>query len=89
MYHLCTFYINIYQVTRRGIPFSTPEAIPIRLVIAGSLEPAVRWTGFTTLVPYLTGCRSPLLGWIGGLAEDDALSIVVGGTAAATRRGPG
>jgi len=57
-------------------------------VIAGSLEPAVRWTGFTPPV-LLTGCRSPLLGWTGGgLAEDDALSITVGGTVIATRRGP-
>ena len=52
-------------------------------MIAGSLEPTVRWTGFTA-IPYLTGCRSPRLGWTGGFVGDDALSI----TATTTRRGP-
>ena len=77
------------QVTRRlgKISPEAPEP-PIRFVIAGSLEPAVRWTGFTTPV-LLTGCRSPLLAWTGGgLAEDDALSTTVKGTVTATRRGP-
>ena len=74
---------RVHQVTRRLSP-ETPYP-PIRLLIAGSLEPAVCWTGFTTPV-LLTGCRSPLLGWT--LAEDDPLSITVEGTVIAIRRGP-
>ena len=58
-------------------PFNFMASTTSHSLICFESVTVVRWTGFTTPGPVVTGCRSPLLGWTlagGGLAEDDFLT---------------